>query len=54
MERTLEEQRAVLWDYLLLAVELQDMHGIRDACVDIEKVEARMQQRTVDGLAPST
>lgn len=34
------EQRAVLWEYLLLMVEQGDMHGIRDACVDIEKLDA--------------
>jgi hypothetical protein len=26
-------------------VQLQDLHGIRDACVDIEKIEARIEQR---------
>jgi hypothetical protein len=42
---TLVEQRAVLWAYLLLMVEQQDMHGIRDACVDIEKLDARIEEQ---------
>ena len=42
---TLEEQRQILWDYLLLMVHAQDLHGIRDACVDIEKVDARIAER---------
>jgi hypothetical protein len=40
---TLFEQRAVLWEYLRLMVEMRDMHGIRDACVDIEKIDAKIE-----------
>jgi len=45
---TLEDQRKTLWNYLLLMVEMQDLHGIRDACVDIEKIDAKLELRRLN------
>jgi hypothetical protein len=41
---TLETKRKILWDYLLLMVEQGDLHGVRDACVDIEKIDVLIQE----------
>jgi hypothetical protein len=38
----LVEQRKVMFDYLLLRVELQDMHGIQDAASDIREIDAKL------------
>jgi hypothetical protein len=39
----LRAARRVLWDYLMLCVDSQDLHGVRDACVDIEKLDAQLE-----------
>lgn len=39
------EQRKILIDYLMMKAYQQDWHGVRDACVDIEVLEAKQGKK---------
>jgi hypothetical protein len=39
----LMDQRAVLIEYLKVKLAQEDWHGVRDACVDIEMLEAKLR-----------
>lgn len=36
-----EQRKQIMLDYLLLMVELEDWHGVRDAAADLELMEAK-------------
>lgn len=42
----LKEQRTVMFDYMMLRVELQDMHGVSDAAADIREIDAKISVLT--------
>ncbi len=42
----LKERRKVLIDYLKMKAEMEDWHGVRDACVDIELIDAQIKLLT--------
>lgn len=41
---TYDEHRAALIQYLKAKVDICDWHAVRDACVDIEILEARREE----------
>lgn len=49
----LTDQIDALRAYLLVKVELQDWHGVRDACVDIELLQMRSQVEAEFARDPS-
>ncbi len=38
---TYQQQREILIAYLMMKAHQEDWHGVRDACVDIETLEAK-------------
>jgi hypothetical protein len=46
----LAAQRQTLITYLLLMVEREDWHGVRDAAADLEKLDVRIEERAHAGV----
>jgi hypothetical protein len=47
----LQDDVKVMVDYLDLKRRQRDWHGVRDACVDIETIEARIATHTSRGAS---
>ncbi len=43
MRRILYERRNILIDYLKMKVQSEDWHAVRDAAVDIEVIDAKLE-----------
>lgn len=41
--KSLKKQKATLISYLLVKLAQEDWHGVRDCCVDIEVIEAKLE-----------